>query len=61
MFENLQERAIPLYDNQMLLAATFMDPRYRTLKFIKDQKERDEAKSKAYAYIKSVYRNIWSV
>jgi len=40
------------------LAATFMDPRYRSLRFIKDQTERDVSKFKAMSYIKGVYANI---
>ncbi len=41
----------------MMLASTYMDPRYRTLKFIKDQGERDIASFKAANYIKTVFRN----
>ena len=59
MYENLYRRTKAHFDNTLMLAATFMDPRYRSFKFIKDQNERDVARFKAQAYIKMVYANIF--
>ena len=55
MYDNLYDRTSLLFENPIMLAATFMDPRYRSLKFIKDQNQRDLATFRAQAYIKSVY------
>jgi len=57
MFESLYERTKGHFNNVLMLASTFMDPRYRSFKFIKDQSERDLAKFKAMNYIKSVCKD----
>ena len=58
MFNSLSDRTKDHFKNALMLAATFMDPRYRSFRFIKDQEERDMAKFKAMAYIKGVYGNL---
>lgn len=60
MYKNLYERTKTHFTNSIMLAATFMDPRYRNLKFIKDQVDRDSAMFKAAAYIKNVYKHTAS-
>lgn len=57
MFDNLNDRTTKHFENRLMLAATFMDPRYRNFKFIKDQSDRDIAIFRAEAYIKSVFAN----
>ena len=57
MFASLYERTKGHFNNVLMLASTFMDPRYRSFKFIKDQSERDLAKFKAMNYIKSVCKD----
>ncbi len=39
MHDNLVDRTRPYFKNNLLLAATFLDPRYRSLMFIKDQND----------------------
>ncbi len=55
MFENLQTRTANIFENSLMIAATFLDPRYRNLKFIKNQYDRDIASFKAHKYIKNIY------
>lgn len=55
MFENLQTRTANSFENSLMIAATFLDPRYRNLKFIKNQYDRDIASFKAHKYIKNIY------
>ena len=57
MKDNLETRTKTYFKNKLLLAATFMDPRFRSLKFIKDQAERDQALYDSSAYIKNIYNN----
>ncbi len=58
MSDSLYERTKDYFANSLMLAATFMDPLYRSLRFIKDQAELDVSKFKAMSYIKGVYANI---
>ena len=58
MSENLAKRTDGYFKNPIIIAATFMDPRYRSMKFIKDQNERDTTVFKALSYIKKVYLSI---
>ncbi len=55
MFNDLADRTEKHFDNPIMLAATFMDPRYRSFKFIKDQDDRDKATFRAQSYIKSLH------
>jgi hypothetical protein len=57
MFDDLESRTISNFNNLLMLASTFMDPRYRSFRFIKDQNQRDLATFKAKSYIKSSYNN----
>lgn len=59
MFDDLEKRALSNFNNSLLLAACFMDPRYRNFRFIKDQNTRDLATFKAQKYIKCAYSNIF--
>ena len=59
MFEDLNERTLINFKNPLMLAATFMDPRYRNLRFIKDSNQRDMAKFIAQGFIKNSYRTIF--
>ena len=52
MKDNLEDRAKTYFNKKLLLSDTFMDPRYKSLKFIKDQAERDQALFEASSYIK---------
>lgn len=58
MYDNLFQRTEDHFKNPIMLAATFMDPRYRNLKFIKDRTEREVAIQRAKSYIYNVYKNI---
>jgi len=57
MSDALEDRSKPYFANKLLLTASFMDPRYKSLKFIKDESERDQALFEASAYIKNIFRN----
>ena len=54
MQNDLKVRSQVYFENSILIAATFMDPRYRSFKFIEDQDKRDQTFSIAYNYIKNV-------
>ena len=54
MQNDLKVRSQVYFENSLLIAATFMDPRYRSFKFIEDQDKRDQTFSIAYNYIKNV-------
>ncbi len=58
MADSLYERTNAQFSNYLMLAATFLDPRYRSLRFIKDQTDRDMSKFKAFSYIKGVHGNM---
>ena len=60
MFNDLSDRTKIHFENPIMLAATFMDPRFRSFKFIKDQSDRDLALYRAKAYIKTAYSYIFS-
>ena len=55
MSDKLDDRSKPYFKNVILVTACFMDPRYRSLKFIKDQSDRDQAFYDAMRYIKNAY------
>jgi hypothetical protein len=57
MHDCLVERTKPYFSNKILLTASFMDPRYRSLSYIKDQTERDRAMFDAISHVKSFYKN----
>ena len=59
MFTSLNTRTSKHFSNSLMLAATFMDPRYRSFKFIKDQSERDLGMFRAQKYIKTVYSDLY--
>jgi hypothetical protein len=56
MADDLEKRAQPYFKNHLLIAATFLDPRYRNLKFIPDQEKRDQMTFKAKQYIKTIHK-----
>ena len=53
---DLIDRTTKYFNNKLLLAATFMDPRYRSFQFIKDEQKRDKSLFEASAYIKNLYK-----
>ena len=55
MHDDLFDRTRDYFNNSMVIAATFLDPRYKKLKFIKDEKERAVTIAKAKSYISSTY------
>ena len=55
MHDDLQDRTTDFFSNPMVISATFLDPRYRKFKLIKNDKERDIFINKAKSYIKSTY------
>ncbi len=57
MHDDLQVRTQKYFDNKILLAASYLDPRYRSLLFIKDDVQRSRAIFDVSIYIKSVCRN----
>ncbi len=57
MCHDLTERCEKAYfNNSILHAATYMDPRYRKMTFIHNQNDRDKATSDAIRHIKTLYR-----
>lgn len=58
MHDELSERSTAYFKGKIILAASFMDPRYRTLEFIKSAGERDQAIFDAQQYIKSIYKSL---
>jgi hypothetical protein len=57
MSDKLEDRCKAFFENSLLLASCFMDPRFKSLKFIKDQNKRDKALFDAMTYIKNVYKH----
>ena len=55
MYNDLANRSTVYFSNEILKAASFMDPRYRSMSFIKDVETRDLYKSQAQIYIKRVF------
>ena len=55
MHDNLFDRTREYFNNSTVMAATFLDPRYRKFKFIKDEKERKTILTTAKDYISSTY------
>jgi len=55
MYNDLKIRTRTYFDNKLLLAATYMDPRYRSLSFIKVESLRNRALFDASAFIKTLY------
>lgn len=55
--DKLEQRSKPYFKNRLLITASFLDPRYRSLKFIKDQTDRDRALFDASQYIKNIYNH----
>ena len=60
MRKDLETRTKTYFENPLLVAATFMDPRYRNLKFIASQEKRDKAFTTATTYIKTMSLKISS-
>lgn len=58
MRKDLTTRTKVFFESPLLLAATFMDPRYRPLKFIESQDKRDKAFTMATNYIKTLSKQI---
>ena len=58
MHDDLLDRSSINFQNNILLAAAFSDPRYRSLAFIKDHNERDKALHSAQYYIKRIFNKI---
>ena len=59
MHDDLKDRTKTYFDNKLLLTATYLDPRYRSLLFIKDENIRNRALFDASSYIKSLYKKYW--
>ena len=59
MHDDLQDRTKTYFDNKLLLTATYLDPRYRSLSFIKDELKRNQAFFDASSYIKTLNRQYW--
>ncbi len=57
MSDKLEERSQNYFKNSLLLASCFIDPRFKSLKFIRDQNKRDKALFDAMTYIKNVYKH----
>jgi hypothetical protein len=55
MAKDLYDRSRPFFKNQLFIAASFLDPRYKKFKFIKSQFERDFLHSMAKQYIRSIH------
>ena len=55
---DLNTRTKVYFDNPLLVSATFMDPRFRSLKFIADLTKRDLAFTTATSYIRNVSSKI---
>ena len=55
MHDDLSDRTREYFNNPLLTAATYLDSRYRKLKFIKDESERNEIINKVKTYIISKY------
>ena len=49
------DRTREYFNNSTVLAGTLLDPRYRKLRFIKDEKERKTILTTAKGYISSTY------
>ncbi len=54
MHDDIFERSSVYFKNPLLLAASYMDPRYRSFLFIKDQNQRSRALFDASSFIKNV-------
>ncbi len=54
MHDDLDKRSESYFSNSLLIASTFLDPRYRSLSFIKDSDLRSRAFFNASIYIKSI-------
>ena len=59
MHDDLNRRTKTYFDNNLLLTATYLDPRYRSLSFIKDEYTRNKALFDASSYIKTLNRKYW--
>ncbi len=59
MHDDLNRRTKTYFDNNLLLTATYLDPRYRSLSFIKDEYTRNKALFDASSYIKTLSRKYW--
>ena len=55
MHDDLSDRSREYFKNPIITAATFLDPRYRMLRFIKDETERKATLKNVKAYIISTY------
>ena len=58
MFNELTDLTAPYFQSPLLKASCFMDLRFRSLKFIKDDGERDAAMYSAKSYIKSLFQRM---
>jgi hypothetical protein len=56
MADDLEYRSKRYLSNDLMVAAPFMDPRYKKFKYIQDQDLRDLLQFRAKKYIKCVYR-----
>ena len=59
MHDDLHDRSLTYFKNRLLLAATYLDPRYRSLLFIKDDNVRSGAIFDASSYIKNICIQYW--
>ena len=59
MHDDLKDRTKTYFYNKLLLAATFMDPRYRSLSFIKEETARIRSLFDATLFIKTLYKKYW--
>jgi hypothetical protein len=53
--KDLAARSKAYFKNPLLLAATYMDPRYRKFSFVNEAPERDAMLFKAFQYIKTIF------
>ena len=58
MHDDLATRSKVYFDSEILKAASFLDPRYRSMSFVKDVSTRDLYRSPAQNYIKRVFNDI---
>jgi zinc finger BED domain-containing protein 1 (E3 SUMO-protein ligase ZBED1) len=57
MYDDLYSRTRPYFANVQLISATFLDPRYRSFKFIKEAGDLDKKLFEAKSYIKTLFRS----
>ena len=59
MFIDIEKRTSDYFNKEILIASSFLDPRFKSFNFFKDDKERDKKKFLALNYIKKIYINYF--